>query len=258
MSRNPSQCGPCVAGYTAEILITGETATICKKSLEEKAVEKEWIETPLTIWISVVAVVVFILGAIALFFMKKRSEDRRGETLKKWNDCVCVFGPSAPPVPENSPFVVVDTSQPRTICNNNNETSRDSNKLLRARPYNEPDWIRTNPNYGQHFDDAEVSEPTPAPQLPPEEDTNPSSWTPEQLSIQVPPRPFSQFSSEQRDNVMNANLDESCPVVVSESAGSSGSSGSGESRETGDRSRAPNVLISQKITMNLNVLNSDY
>lgn len=62
---------------------------------------------------------------------------------------------------------------------NNNDKYMDKNRLVAATPFHSPDWIKPNPNYNVH-ESQEIPEQASTPEpIPPEEDTNPSSWTPE-------------------------------------------------------------------------------
>lgn len=64
---------------------------------------------------------------------------------------------------------------------NNNRNEIDKNILVAASPFKAPTWIQINPSYGRdspsdHLDPPNDQLPAPISQ---EEDTNPSSWTPE-------------------------------------------------------------------------------
>ena len=78
-------------------------------------------------------------------------------------------------------FIEVGESQHFSTITNNNHNYMDKNKLVAATPFNNPDWIKSNPDYNVQVNDSlDIPEqPASPPTLPPEEDTNPSSWTPE-------------------------------------------------------------------------------
>ena len=80
-----------------------------------------------------------------------------------------------------------------------------------------------------------------------------------QSSGPIASRPFSQFNLEQRDNVMNAVLAQrNCPSVSPILENSDSNSESTDSQSHSDHIRGPNILISQKINVNVNVLNGDF
>ncbi|XP_033213285.1 uncharacterized protein LOC117170561 isoform X3 [Belonocnema kinseyi] len=260
-ARHPSQCGSCLSGYTAEILSTGETADVCSKTLiaqngEESIIKKK----PLLIWLGSATAICIIAAIIFLILMKKRTGSllnahMRDNGCRTWTN---IFGPSAPPL-ETGAFIEVGESQPYSAITNNNHNYMDKNKLVSATPFNSPDWIKSNPDYDVQVNDSlDIPEqPASPPALPPEEDTNPSSWTPQQTTGPISSRPFSQFSAE-RDNAMNAVLvQRNCPTATPISENGDSTSEATDSQSHSDH-RGPNILISQKITMNVNVLNGDF
>ncbi|XP_051163589.1 uncharacterized protein LOC127283002 [Leptopilina boulardi] len=257
-ARHPSNCGPCISGYEAEISTIGEPNDICKKTvIAQKEDESDTNKTIYT-WLYS-SMIIIVIGAILLCtFMRKPCKKLLDIHMRKnssWTN-MCNFGPSAPPLGTGS-YIEVGGSPHYTAIMNNNDKYMDKNKLVAATPFHNPDWIKPNPNYNEP---QEIPEQvlTPEP-IPPEEDTNPSSWTPEQTSELVPTRPFAQFNAETRDNAMNAVLvQRNCPAVSTISENNDSTSENTDSQSNSDHIRGPNILISQKITMNVNVVNGDY
>lgn len=72
-----------------------------------------------------------------------------------------------------------------TTVYKNKKSSIDKNNLVSAMGYMPPNWITVNPNYEQQLNNEaqgyvsdQVTHPLTEP-IPPDEDTNPSSWTPQ-------------------------------------------------------------------------------
>lgn len=254
-SRQPSQCGPCLPGYISEELSTGEMAWLCKKDKAyDQSAEPDRLNSVLAIWITIGALVACLLAMVVGIFLKRRSSTRQDNSRKQWGE-LCVVSPSAPPV-ESSPFIEDRGIYPPF---NNNHNLKDKNNLVCTSPFKCPDWVNSNPNYRYNFSDENlnVSEQgnNAPPQVPP---VDSNTWTGEQLTIQVGNGNLSEYGVEQVDNTRNAVLVQRNNASSSDETDNNGSpSGSGDARNNRERFRGSNILITQKISMNVNVHNSD-
>ncbi|XP_034936874.1 uncharacterized protein [Chelonus insularis] len=197
-AQSSSQCGPCLPGYTAELLTTGKPAEFCNKNSGHAPND-------------IIGVVVYIIGSLAIIILivvvalllrRPTNFYNKSKLLPYFKKCSSI--PTAP-IPDNDncysqpPYF---DGPPDYSVTNNNHSVKDQNRLLQALPTVTPAWIEKNPNYTGR-DDLDASS-TVSNNVPEDEETNPSSWTPEGVTtIQVPARPFHQFASEQRDNVIN-------------------------------------------------------
>ncbi|XP_015606738.1 uncharacterized protein LOC107273252 [Cephus cinctus] len=283
-ARNPSQCGPCLSGYEAELLGTGEEDNICKKSsakssdLEQNGDIKDGTWDTTTVVIAVGVLSVLVVGLITALYKgikwwRKRKFVQEGMGCEKFI-AMKNMGPSAPP-PETRSFIDIEQPPPvysRTYSNNN-DYLKDRDLLARANPFASPNWVKPNPQYDDLQQDNDIpdysnpgedilSPPLPPPPAP-DEDTNPSSWTPEQANVLVLPRPFSQFGVEQRENAVNTAMAEmNCPGIASDEENENLTSNPGtESSAPSQGARATTNSNNNHVwnfTMNLNVLNGDY
>ena len=277
-SRQPSQCGSCLPGHIAETLGTGEMAVLCKKAnIQENVPEVDRRLNSNVVIYGVLGVLICILvGAVTAIFLKiraRRASKRRVNDSEQCTDLVAVK-PSAPQA-ESSPFIGYGDNQPH-VPFNNNTNSKDKNRLVGAGGFTPPHWVRVNPNYDGNVSDDNVaasehlhsrSELTPA--------AGPShSWGPEQLALQVSGNVTGY--EEEMDNSANIVLTQRnsrSPLNITEENNDDDEDDGGEnnnnnngnnSRSTGnnaednrERARVSNILITQKISMNVNVLNGD-
>ena len=282
-SRQPSQCGPCLPGHIAETLGTGEMAVLCKKAnMQENVPEVDRrLNSNVVIYtvlgISLIGILVGVATAIFLKIRSRRAPKRRVNDSEQCTDLVAVK-PSAPQK-ENSPFIGYGDKQPYVPFNNNNN-SKDKNRLVRASGFTPPRWVRANPTY-----DGDVSDDNMAASehLHSQSELQPAAgpshiWGPEQLALQVSGHVIEY--EEVMDNSANIVLiqrDNRCPLNITEendddedaggansNANHNNNNNSNDSRSTEtnaednrERVRASNILITQKISMNVNVLNGD-
>ncbi|KAG7187755.1 hypothetical protein KM043_016800 [Ampulex compressa] len=207
-SRHPSQCGPCLPGYSTEVVGTGDMALLCKKnSAPQIGIESTKLNGTIIISITLGATLCVVVAAIAIFMFFRRQFGRHENDHQKWSQ-VCIAGPTAPPA-ENSPFIGYGELTTSTSYNNN-QNVKDKNMLVNASPFKDPNWIRSNPNYEHRLSNNDLNnseESHSAVQLPLEIDNDTNSWTPEQLTIQVANGALSEYATEHRDNTMNADFD---------------------------------------------------
>ncbi|XP_012148344.1 uncharacterized protein LOC100879467 isoform X2 [Megachile rotundata] len=267
-ARHPSQCGPCLFGFSAEELGTGEMAWLCKKSNVPKNVPDVVgrLNNITIICITGGVLIVFLLLIIGvIIYLRKRTSKRRNNNPEQCGD-LCVTEPSAPPV-ETSPFISYGEELAHVPCNNN-KNLKDRNNLVSASPFKTPSWVRPNPNYETNLSNENrtiMGQLQSVVEVPPADDQS-NPWPPEQLTLEVTNGNVVQYEIEQVDNNTNTVLVQtSNPSSSSTSheeennnnprnSGSTPESGNGENRE---RLRASNILISQKISMNVNLLNND-
>ncbi|XP_076672887.1 uncharacterized protein LOC143371520 [Andrena cerasifolii] len=281
-SRQPSQCGPCLPGHIAETLGTGEMAVLCKKAnMQDNVPEVDRrLNSNVVIYavlgVSLICILVGVATAIFLKIRSRRAPKRRVNDSEQCTDLVPVK-PSAPQA-ENSPFIGYGGKQSHVPFNNNNN-SKDKNKLVLASSFTPPHWVRANPTYDDNASDDNMaasedlhsrSELQPA--------AGPSHiWGPGQLALQV--RGNVTGYEEEMDNSANIVLIQRnrSPLNITEendddqdeggensNANHNNNNNSNNSRSTennaGDnreRVRASNISITQKISMNVNVLNGD-
>ncbi|XP_012288860.1 uncharacterized protein LOC105704330 [Orussus abietinus] len=256
-SRHPSQCGPCISGYNAEVLSTGEVSSLCKRITSDLETAELHQNTSNAMFTLVGSISIFVvLGIIiSITVLKKVFFSRSNDACDKCPSTRS-FDPSAPPVENNH---LIEFELPlHPPASNNNENLKDRNKLVNATPFKEPDWIRGNSSYEQHL---RADSPNAAVQLLPQqqlqsiEESDHNTWSQEQGAVQESSQPF---AVEQRDNDMNAAFNQRIRPLPSSEGESNNASDSGNSHESDNQSSVRNFLISQKITMNLNVLNGDY
>ncbi|XP_066601463.1 uncharacterized protein [Prorops nasuta] len=256
-AKDASQCGPCFDGYEAEVVGTGNTAWICRSSQSHT----EPSNNSIFIWLICGALIFSLVATFAFIFYKKQRCNRQNSISVKTTD-IATIKPSAPP-PENSPFIPYEEQISMNKLNNN-QNLKDKNRLVAATPFQEPSWIRADPSYaGQHFNNDSMQQPNAMAIMASDDDTNPSNWTPEQnstrqISIQLPVRPFAEFATEQRDNTLNAVLvQNTCPRNSSDSVNNDNNPSPEFSRSqgAGANNRTSNVILTQKINLNLNLLN---
>lgn len=260
-ARHPNQCGSCLAGYADEIIGNGERSQICTKiSVQDNVPESVGMNNETMIGILVVAVGVFVAAGVLSILLKKHCLGKHDNNRKRWRE-LCRIGPTAPPA-ESSPFIGYrDQANPPAI--NNNHNLKDKNILVTATPFKDPDWVRSNPNYGHHLSDDSLNAPGQshtAIQLPHDGNATPNNWAPEQLTIELPDRSLTEFATEHRDNAMNSVLVQrnySPASTAPESNNNDSTFESSDAQDNRERNRASNVLISQKITMNVNLINGD-
>lgn len=262
-SRDPSQCGPCLTGYVAEKLGTGEMALFCRKTNAQQDIpEVVKLDNTMIIY-SVMGT--FLFGIIAVFgiLLFKRRRSKRQRNMVKPRDELGVMEPTAPPL-ENSPFI--RCKEGSSVPFNNNKILKDKNDLVRAVGFIPPSWVRTNSNYefdisNDNIDAIEqqhpVSEPT---------DNRSNNLMPEQLAHEVTNGNLAGYEIEQADNSLNtilvqANNPSSSNDSTQENNNNNNNNGStSESSNTQNNReniRISNILISQKISMNVNLLNDD-
>ncbi|KAK0157386.1 hypothetical protein PV328_011131 [Microctonus aethiopoides] len=272
-AETPRHCGPCIDGqiffhlftfrYAAELLATGTRATICKKNLQQE--NKSFPnDTENSAWIYIasgIILCIIIIGSLACFAKNRITHHGSEKWFKKmagWN-----FTPTAPPPDTGSYHLQTFFNDEPPIYSsviNNNTNAKDRNNLVSAVPFRPPDWIDLTQNYDvpDNSTDNAVMPTSHIENI--DEETNPSTWVPEQMTVQIPARVFHQFAPEQRDNALNNVLNRSDCAVNTESTndtnspGPAGSSTTGNSR-TGQNYRGPNVQINQMIT--LNMVNTD-
>ncbi|XP_057335140.1 uncharacterized protein LOC130673939 isoform X1 [Microplitis mediator] len=271
-AQSASQCGPCIPGYQAEILVTGIPEAFCKKVTH---IKKETTDVPysnngkLSIWIYIAVGIILLLLVVlfSILLVKKRGyihgNKKWFRQIGSWN-----FSPTAPP-PDGAIYLpttyYADDEPPiySSVMNNNNN-NKDKNRLVRAVPCHPPDWVDNDPNYGHDDPDTSANTTTStttnvfASLQVEDEDTTPSVWTPEEVTVQVPARAFHQFGTEQRDNVLNTVLVRGeclSNSETSEETGPTPSAQTSNSRNNNDNYRGPSVQINQMIT--LNMVNND-
>ncbi|XP_017888012.1 uncharacterized protein DDB_G0292186-like [Ceratina calcarata] len=263
-ARDPSQCGPCLPGYTADELVTGEMAMLCKKTNNQENTFEEDGQGNNTLVYVMVVVLVFVLAACILIYLfcRRRSPKRQGK-MKLGQELLAVE-PTAPPL-ENSTLISYKETSP--VSSNNNQNLKDKNRLARASGYVPPRWIRPNPNYNDSgnenlnvMDQMNAVSNTSA--------GDNSNWAPEQLAIEVTDGDVIGYAREQIDNTLNTVLVQANnPPSFNAAQGNNSnnnddnnnasSSGSDSAQGSRERGRTSNILISQKISMNVNLINGD-
>ncbi|XP_029047265.2 uncharacterized protein LOC114878062 isoform X1 [Osmia bicornis bicornis] len=261
-SRHPSQCGPCFSGYTAEELGTGEMAWVCKKTNIQNDVPdvgKLNINT-IIIWTTISGVlIVSLLVMLVGLYIRRRASKRRNSKPEQCGD-LSMMEPSAPPV-ESSPFI-----SHGHIPFNNNKNLKDNNNLVCASGFKPPSWIRTNPNYDNNLNQENMTatgqlqsvvEITPT-------DVQSDTWQQDQLTVEITNGNLIQYEVEQVDNNTNTVLVQTNNPSSSNTNdeednnnNTSSNSDSSNAREDRERVRTSNILISPKISMNVNLLNID-
>ncbi|CAK9803051.1 hypothetical protein ANTPLA_LOCUS3429 [Anthophora plagiata] len=166
---------------------------------------------------------------------------------------------------ERGPFICCEKTLP-TVPFNNNKILKDKNNLVRAAAFTPPDWVRADPNYENNLNNDNVNEMDQSHsmvELAESADNQPDNWTSEQLTIQVP------NEVEQVDNSLNVALIQTnnpplSNVTEEDNNNDNNNNSNNDSRpessntqSSGERVRAPNIWISQKISMNVNLLDSD-
>ncbi|KOC63266.1 hypothetical protein WH47_02775 [Habropoda laboriosa] len=268
-SRHPSQCGPCLTGYTAEKLGTGEMDYLCKKTSAQENIEEK-LNNHTIIYIIIIGSVLFLcLAVVGIIFVlhKKRTSQQQEDDLEQCGK-LCTVEPTAPPM-ENRPFICCEKGLP-SIPLNNNKNLKDKNTLVRAAVCADPSWIRRNPNYENDLNNDNVNamndQSHSMAELAESVDNEPNNWNPEELTLQVPNRNLVTYEVEQADNSLNTALiqtnNPSLSNVTEEDDNSNNTNNdstpeSSNTQSSGERVRAPNIFISQKISMNVNLLDSD-
>ncbi|XP_074114485.1 uncharacterized protein LOC141537400 [Cotesia typhae] len=273
-AKSESQCGECISGYKAEILATGVPEAFCKKiNSVPGTTETPFIDNKtFSIGIYVASGVILLLLVLSIFtlLVKKRGyihgNKKWFRQIGSWN-----FNPTAPPLDSGEMYLSTkyysDDDPPiySSVINNNNSPT-DKNRLVRAAPCHPPTWVDPNPNYRDDDPDTSGNTTTTtststnvfASLQVEDEDTTPSVWTPEEVTVQVPARAFHQFATEQRDNVLNNVLvrgDCSSSSESPEETGPTPRAQNNNSRTNNDNYRGPSVQINQMIT--LNMVNND-
>ncbi|XP_031827900.1 uncharacterized protein LOC116424956 isoform X2 [Nomia melanderi] len=263
-SRHSSQCGPCLPNYVSEELGTGEPAALCRKANENIPEIGRFNQT----WIIITVVGSILLLVIIGVIIFKTRKKRKKNNLEVCSD-ICAMEPSAPP-PEFSPFI--DHKKGVSyVLSNNNKNLKDKNKLVSATAYNQPNWVKSNPNYeynlNNNHDEVNVLEQLHSTFETPPANNNPSTWTPEQLTQEVVIRNVSEYGIEQMDNSTNAAIIERNNSSSSNTAGddntnnnnnstnsNASASSSNNTQDGTERTRASNILIAH-VNVNLNNVN---
>lgn len=281
-SRDPSQCGPCLPGHMTEKLGTGRMALLCKKTnLKVYPAETTRISHSVVISCIAGACIILVLIPIAVLFLRKRFFRRQEVRCLPWVGKHRLVQPTAPPA-ENSPFIVFgDSATPASL--NNNLKLRDNNLLVCATPFRESNRVRVNPNYEYNFSDDDLNSLEEADSsIQPPAINNPNSWTPEQIAGQAGNISLDERGIEHRDNTMNAalvrrnypsssdvgdtgntNIEENDSNNDNNEGSSENTNDNGGNSEPNDsqnrreRVRASNILITQRISMNINLVNND-
>lgn len=262
-SRHPSQCGPCFPGYIAEELGTGEMAIFCRKTDIRQNVRR--LNTDVIIYPTIGIILISLLAFLGILLLKRRRSKQRKNIVEQCERGeLCVMEPTAPPF-ENKPFITCKEGSP-PITYNNNKILRDKNNLVRAVGYVPPCWVRTNPNYeyDSNNDDVDALRQLHSPELSTDDQSN--NLTPEQLTLEVRNGSLAEYEIEQMDNNLNTILIQANDPSSSNSTQEENNNNNNDNGSTSESSntqsgrehvRISNVLISQKISMNVNLLNSD-
>ncbi|XP_043271488.1 uncharacterized protein [Venturia canescens] len=269
-AQDPSQCGPCLPGYAAELKFTGVWDPVCLKTTTSKENETEstrGLDWP-RYWVAIAVLAAIFFTLVIAFVLRKHvciaNRDRICNKMISWS-----VRPTAPPQDEASfrlrhKTYPVDEERP-PIYSSVIGPNVDKNHLVSATPFGTALWVNK-PPYEFDFND-NVSDGVAMPihsssnnsqmDLEEEEETNPSSWTPGQMTVEVPSRPFARFGVEQQENVINNVLiRENCAShSTQEDSGSDEAGGvheeSSSSRSQGNTFCGPNVQINQTITLNI-------
>ncbi|XP_076246295.1 uncharacterized protein LOC143186495 [Calliopsis andreniformis] len=262
-ARNPSQCGPCLPGYAAEKLSTGDIATLCRKiNANGSAPDIPQTGNNVTSYLTgsgIFLICILLAMAIGIFYKRwsRRRPKHQGD-LEKYGD-LCTVKPSAPPI-ENCPFIDYGRKLPYVPFNNKN--LQDKNRLVSASGFKAPSWINSNPNYEANLnnDSTNVMEQLQSVTELSSNGDNSNAWTSEQLTPARGTR--TEYEIEEVDNNANAILS-SENISTNESRNyntnngntnsNNNNSSTSENNSEDDREhvRASNVL---SMSMNLNVL----
>lgn len=284
-SRDPSQCGPCLSGYSTEKLGTGGMALLCKKvNLKANSIEPARISNAVIITYIAGIFIILLIMLILFLFLWKKFFPRQEIRCLPWVEKHHLVQPTAPPA-ENNPFIVFpDTATTAPL--NNNHKLRDKNLLVRAIPFIERDRVRVNPNYEYNLsdDDLNALEESDASIQPPAIN-NPNSWTPRESAVEIEDASLGDHGLEHRDNAMNtalvrsnypsssevsnignSNIEENIDSYQSgntndgsnqDNNGNARDSEANDSQNRRERVKASNILITQRISMNINLVNND-
>ncbi|XP_011302807.1 uncharacterized protein [Fopius arisanus] len=259
-AQSPLQCGKCLEGYASNTLATGEEEPVCKRKIQLPVDPPAMNDTSQWwIWVATGVGSSFVVGIVLLLLRKRlpESHEKWFKAMGTWK-----FTPSAPPQ-ENAyrlqqPFYT-DEEPPiysSVITTNNNNNINAKERLVNAIPTTPPSWVRVDPSYDEEDGTVNTSGSTAVSMTieVEEEETTPSSWTPENVTVEVPVRPFLQFGTEQRDNVLNSVLVRGDCRSNSSPTQDTTPEPSPESRERtrgGNTYRGTNVQINQMITLNM-------
>ncbi|XP_003693671.1 GATA zinc finger domain-containing protein 4-like [Apis florea] len=258
-SRHPSRCGPCFPGYTAEKLSTGEMALLCRKINAEQSISETYrLNSNIIIYTTLGILTIFgVLTLLIIIFYKKRTSKRQNNNIKQSGE-LRVMEPTAPPL-ENSPFITCKKKS-SPVPFNNNKNLKDKNNLVRATCCAPPYRDHTNFNYENDQNNDNATEPLHY------MSNQSNNWTSEQLTREVINGNLSGYEVAQMDNILNTTL------IQTDNASSSNSqednnnnntnnddsrSESSNTQNNREHIRISNILISQKISMNVNLLNND-
>ncbi|XP_076376602.1 uncharacterized protein LOC117228599 [Megalopta genalis] len=142
-AQNPRQCGPCLPGYTAEELGTGELAHLCKKIIPLDTVpgSDRLNNTGIICW-SVVSVIFFIvMTVLCAIFWKRRGRKRQNNNSELCGDLE-TMQPSAPP--ESSPFI---NRKKGLLHMPFSKILKDKNRLVHTSVFKPPCYVTNDPNY---------------------------------------------------------------------------------------------------------------
>ncbi|XP_054013441.1 uncharacterized protein LOC128895146 [Hylaeus anthracinus] len=256
-SRHPSQCGECLPGYAAEELGTGEMALLCRKTgLHKTESEPANVSNDVTIY-TLVGVSFLCLVLLVTFLLRRRYSKRRDIRTEECSD-LCVVKPTAPPM-ESKPFI----SCGEGIVINNNKHLKDKNRLVCAGAFKAPSWVRPNPNCESNSHSGDVSamdQMHTSVELPPADD-NANMWVPRQLPLTIVNGNIAQLEQVnnnvdtiRRNNPSSSNAGEEGTSNSSNDSASESNNG----RDGREHNQGSNILITQTMSMNVNVLNCDY
>ncbi|XP_078042300.1 uncharacterized protein LOC144472801 [Augochlora pura] len=263
-AQNPRQCGPCLPGYTAEELGTGELAHLCKKITPPETVpgsdrfNNTWI-----IFGSFVSVAIFIVMIIlCAIFWRKRNRKRQNNNSEHCGDLETIQ-PSAPP--ESSPFI----SRKKGLLHMPfNKILKDKNRLVHASVFKPPYYVTRDPNYENNLNNNHDG--MNALQLHStfrrssiNDNSNPLA--PAQLTqgdvteygIEQIENSSNAALVQRNDTTSNASGDDTANNNSNNNDNGSGNASASESntRDGQERARSSNILIAQ---INVNVHNCDY
>lgn len=272
-SQKPTQCGPCLPGFDAELYIDGKESSLCidKKQMKNKnqiPIKNSDDDFFKDIWLcGGIVLFIFLIVPTVIYITKQihgHVTNEKWFPMRPWN-----LSPSAPPPDTGAyhlqrPYYSEDDPPIYSAVVDNNNTSKDKNILVNAVPSKPPDWVIIDPSYDDADQDVttstNISTMSTTTLNIEDEETTPSSWTPEPITVPIPSRVFHQFANEQHDNVVNAVLvrgDCSSPRNSNNNTDDGPTpEATSSSRTTGDNYRGPNVQINQMIT--LNMVKSDF